>query len=216
MSHISVDLLNLYKTYFGGNYEIADAWRGENWDNTNRKRKYNQRTIFGTSIAKEGVYGVTVFFPIKIVVNENLSIDIDCATIKVTNKKTIIKTPVARRIGTVKEQYAIGDYVFTINGVLIGSSRGMYPDDLVFTLREIYESRSVVNLENVISDLFIANGSNESTERCPVVIESLEFHEKKGDARHAPFTIVCETDFAETLIFSEEIERQMQNVSSNI
>jgi len=213
MSHISVDLLDLYKTYFGGSYEITDA-RGENWDNTTRERRFNQRTTLGTSISKKGLHGTTVFFPIRIVIDNDLNINLDCATIQVTNKKTIIKTPVARRVGTVKEQYAIGDYVFTIKGVLIGSSHGMYPDDLVLTLRQIYESRSVVNLENVISDLFIANGSSESIERCPVVIESLEFHEKKGDVRHVPFTLLCETDFAETLIFSKEIERQMQNVQS--
>jgi len=211
MSHISVNLLNLHKTYFGGNFEIADAWHGDDWDNINRRRKNNQQTTLGTSIAKEHFFGRTIFFPIKLVADRNLSIEFVCATIKVTNKKTIIKTPLSRRIGTVKEQYAIGDYVFTINGVLISNSHGIYPDDLVYRLRKIYESRNVISLENVIADIFIANGNLESPERNPVVIESLEFHEKKGDVRHVPFTLVCETDFAETLIFSEEFERQMLN-----
>ena len=34
MAHISVDIQNLYKTYFGGNYVIPNDFKvGEGWDN---------------------------------------------------------------------------------------------------------------------------------------------------------------------------------------
>jgi len=203
MSHISVDMLNLYKTYFGSNYEIDTRFY-------NRNNDANDSTAFGIRVAEEipdsgheGKFGRYIFLPIELWESENLSIKFKCATIRMSNKKTIIKTPVARRVGTVKEQYSIGDYVFTINGVLINPRRA-YPDDQIDILKQLYESNSRIEIRNAFAEIFLMNYAAQSEkDRCPVVIESLEFPEKKGgDIWHIPFSMVCETDFAETLIFS--------------
>jgi len=205
MSHISVDLLNLYKTYFGGNFEIDTRFY-------NRNNDANDATKFGIRVAEElsgsgheGRYGKYIFLPVELWESDSLSIKFKCATLKMSSKKTIIKTPVARRIGTVKEQYAVGDYVFTINGVLINPRRS-YPDDQIETLKYLYESESRIEIRNAFAEIFLTNLSTQlEKDRCPVVIESLEFPEKKGgDIWHVPFSLVCETDFAETLIFSED------------
>ena len=206
MSHISVDLKELHKTYFGQKFHIDEKDSRKFFDET-------KTTSFGVSYTKLLAGGGEheylnryIFLPITIKESDDLFIEFKCATMRVTNKKTIIKTPVARRFGTVKEQYSTGDYIFTINGVLIGENR-KFPDDQIYKLKKIYESHSKIELECALSDLFVANilELDKVDERCPVVIESLDFPEIKGQSTwHVPFSMVCETDFAETLIYSKE------------
>jgi hypothetical protein len=207
MSHISVDLIKLYKAYFGGHYRIDPGYYNPNYE------EYFNQTAHGISILKEGALeGKTIFFPLRLWLNDSQYLDVDCATIRITTKKAIIKTPVARRIGTVKEQYAAGDYVFTINGLLIEKHK-TFPDVQVYMLKYLYERKERIELRHAFAEIFFINSdkSDEETfERTPVIIESLEFPERVGmDLKHVPFTLVCETDFSETLIYDEQGNKQV-------
>ena len=186
MSHIAVDLINLYQRFFGKPYTVP-----ENWELIEADR----RTINGIPISIRTSAGIEVFLPISLWVSKDLFIRVDCATIRVTSKKTIIKTALSERKGTVKRQFNTGDYVFNIKGVLIGDKR-QFPDDQIRMLKEIYESDQPVFLFNAFAEIFMPN--------CRVVVENYEFPEVEGKSlQHRPFTLTCESDFIQTLTLAD-------------
>ena len=175
---LNVDLKNLYNTYFQKPYFVEPRTEPTGFTN------------YGLPV-KEQLLGREVFLPITFKCN-GVQMTIACATIRVTGKKTIIKTVVAERKGTVKEQFSIGDYEFTIKGVLIGEGENL-PDTKMLFLKDIFESTKPVELHNAIADFFLDSSLY-------VAIESLEFPEVEGQAlRHRPFTLTCESDYVETL-----------------
>ena len=175
---IAVDLKNIYKNYFGKDFSVGE------------KQEPEHTTSLGTPI-KEQLLGREVFLPITFKCNGK-ELKIPCATIRVQGKKNIIKTVVAERKGTVKEQFSIGDYEFTIKGVLIGKGENL-PDKDMLLLRDLFESTKPVELHNAIAEMFLDKSEY-------VCIESLEFPEVEGKTlRHRPFTLTCESDYVDSL-----------------
>jgi hypothetical protein len=192
MSHISTDILNVYNTYFQKPYYVG---KSENTVATEPYKLVQQNAKMSNQIngidITEKINGVEVFLPITLRSNTDM-LKIACATIRVTNKKTIIRTAVSERMGTIKEQFQVGDYVFTIKGVLISETRG-FPTQEVQKLKALFESRTSVYLDNAYAEQFMP-GENR------IAIESLEFPEQEGKhIRFRPFVLVCETDYVDTL-----------------
>ncbi len=192
MSSVSTDILQVYNTYFQKPYHVGKS------DTTVVVAPYQlakkdtelSNRINGIDI-KEKINGVEVFLPVTLK-NDLHTLKIACATIRVTNKKTIIRTAVSERIGTIKEQFQVGDYVFTIKGVLISETRE-FPTLEVQKLKALFESRTSVYLENAYAEQFMP-GENR------IVIESMEFPELEGKhIRFRPFVLVCETDYVDSL-----------------
>lgn len=182
MAHLTTDLLELYKTYFQKPFTIEPKIEQDYYG-----------TRFDASY-KENMKGVDVFLPIHLT-NHDYEIDIACATIRVQGQKTIIRTAVSERSGTVKEMFNIGDYKFSIKGVLISQDRTkVMPDDDMYTLRQLFESTEPVELKNALADLFMDNNRN-------IVITDLEFPDVEGkELRVRPFTMECETDSVTDLV----------------
>lgn len=181
MAHITTDLLELYKTYFQGPY-VFEPKAELDYSGTRFDAPY-----------KEQFRGRDVFLPVRLT-NGDIEVSIACATLRVTGQKTVIRTPVAERIGTVKEMFNIGDYQFAIKGVLIAPAGKAAPDDDMFRLRQLFESTSPVQLTNAISDLFMDDSRN-------VCITDIEFPEVEGkELRCRPFTLTCESDSVTNLI----------------
>lgn len=175
MAHITTDLLDLYKTYFQQPYCVSmDKMTDSNTDRL--WGEYN---------------GVEVFLPVKLRAAGKEMV-IPCATVRVASKKTVVRTALPERRGTVKEEFQTGDWEFTVKGVLIASN-GVFPEDEINTMRTMYESSGQAELENAMTDIFL----DESRLVC---ITSLEFPEVEGkNNRHRPFTLVCESDYVTTL-----------------
>lgn len=182
MAHLVTDIVELYKTYFQKPLVIEP------------KVEIDTSTSRFDAAYKERMKGIDVFLPIHLSNNEH-QIDIACATIRVQGQKTIIRTPVSERNGTVKEMFNIGDYKFSIKGVLIASDRSkVMPDDKIFILRQLFESTSPIELKNALTDLFMDDNRN-------IVITDLEFPDVEGkELRIRPFTMECETDSVTNLI----------------
>jgi hypothetical protein len=181
--------VEVYNTYFQKPYRIT----GSDQSNASSSRPYvldpkiktNDNFINGIPIS-EKINGIEVFLPIKLKNDKHLLV-IPCATIRVTNKKTIIRTAVSERAGTVKEQFQVGDYVFTIKGVLISEYRG-FPTQEIQKLKELFESKTTVYLDNAYAEQFMPRENR-------IAIESLDFPEQEGkNIRMRPFVMVCETD----------------------
>lgn len=195
MSFIAINIYDVYKTYFQPRYKVGSTEVSAYDPGYKVEAKGSsapQTTALGIPISKPGYLGREVFLPVTFWVSEKLQLTVDCCTVRVTAKKTIIRTPVAERKGTVKEQFNVEDYRFTVKGVLIGADR-KFPDDQMTVLRNIFESTKPVQMRNALVELFMS-GENR------VAIESFEFPEQEGKAmHHRPFTLECESDFIDQL-----------------
>lgn len=198
------DLEKLYKTYFGNPpYYVDDFYTTEN-----RKTEevvyggitQNPRpkgtviyTNYQIPLNKVGLYGQDIWHPVTFWESKAKKIEIEACTIRVNSVKQIIRTQVSERKGSVKEQFSIGDYKFTIKGFLIGKNR-QFPEAQIELLREIYESSLPINLFGGYPELFLDESSR-------VVIDSLEFPEVEGKNYWIrPFSLTCESDFIQDLI----------------
>lgn len=123
-----------------------------------------------------------------------MRLNVECSTLSVSGSKTVTKTQLSERKGTVKEVFTIDDYSFDIKGVLVAHDK-RWPDDQIAMLRDLYETSVAVELHNALSDLFL----QESKKVC---ITSLSFYSGNGnikDALHVPFQMTCLSDFVESL-----------------
>jgi hypothetical protein len=194
MAGFAFDLKTVYNSYFAGAYNVgkaADAPAGL-LPAIPAKGEKRKQTIFGQELYRTNAQGREIFLPVKLSSPE-ARLQIDCCTIRVTGKKTIISTPVSERKGTVKEVYNIGDWQFSIKGVLIGAG-GEFPDNEIEALRSIFESFGRVELDNALADIFL-----DTSKR--VCMIDIDLDSKQGRSfGHQPFTLSCESDFIDTLI----------------
>lgn len=169
-----------YSFYFGGNYTIPKPLLPQ-----------RKETYLGTPIAQE-LLGREVLLPVTLWVDDTYNIDIACATVRVTSQRTVIRTPLVERMGTVKELYGQDDWKFTIKGVLIDRFGNM-PEEKIMLLKRIYEMRRPVELRNAYTDLFL-----EDSKR--IAILSLEFPEIEGKSiRMRSFVLQAESDYITNL-----------------
>lgn len=198
------DLHKLYKDVFGRNpYYIEpkgsnepdteDVKFSEIPQNPHPRGKIHYTQSGNVSLNKIGAYGQDIWFPVKFVNADIGEIEIENCTTAVNLSKTIIRTPVSERKGSVKECFNIDDYKFTIRGFLIGKGR-KFPDEDIDKLRRLLESTQPVELHGGYPELFLDKS-------CRVAVETLEFPETQGQAHWIrPFTLTCETDYIEDLI----------------
>lgn len=193
MAHLITNIENIYNTYFQPPYKLNDNREPlvlEEYGKLPLKNK-SDITIKGIHLTKQ-LMGVEVFLPVLFRKSDEDFLEVACCTIRVTSKKTIVRTAVSERVGTIKEQFNVGDYIFTIKGVLIGRDR-TFPDDKILQLKEIYETTERVELHNAMTELFM-----EGSRR--IAIESIEFPEVQGGSKHhRPFVMTCESDFVDSL-----------------
>lgn len=187
---INIDLINLYKSYFQAPYFVSPQFA--NWGADGG----TQTTKTGSVISYKSVTGKTYFLKSSLSSADDF-LEIECSTIRINTKKTIIKTALSERRGTVKELFAIGDYQINIKGVLIGSQH-RFPEDRVETLNRIFNSKKNVTLHNALFDI-LSPASGQ------IVLESLEFPAIEGaDTWHVPFVLTAESDYIDTLIYKGE------------
>lgn len=199
MSFNLIDLGEAYKNYFGNSPFYISQESGKKTEeepfvltqNPNPKGSvfYSRK---GISLNKTNAYGKAVWFPITFWKNNQQVIEIETCTVSVNLSKTVIKTAVSERKGTVKEIFGIDDYKFTIKGFLIDKRR-IFPEDQILILKEIFETTDPVELHGGYPELFL-------DESCRVVITSLDFPEAQGKAVYMrPFTMTLESDFIQDL-----------------
>jgi hypothetical protein len=197
------DLNKLYKTYFNDfpyfvtknenepltqdvNYSIATQ-------NPFPKGTIQKGEKHNQPFNKIGAYGQNIWGAITLKTAGGLSLEIEACTVAVNLSKTIIKTGVSERQGTVKECFHNDDYKFTIKGFLIGKNRS-FPEGDIYTLKNIFESMEAVELHGGYPEIFLY-------ENCNVVIETLDFPEVQGKAPWIrPFQMTCESDLIQDLI----------------
>ena len=209
-----INLADLYKEHFSRNpYHVNTSGQVETVQEvlySGLKRNARPKgTIhvnrFGIDYNKQGAYGQDIWFPIKLSSNinisenskapifEHISVDIDACTTSVQLIKSIVRTPVIERKGSVIEVCDIENPRFTIRGFLIDKNRQV-PEQDILNLTKMFETTSPILLHGGYVDLFLAKSDR-------VVISDLEFPEVQGRNHWIrPFTLQCEADFIEDLI----------------
>lgn len=197
------DLNALYKTYFNNSpfyiapkdsekpitQEVVYSGIPEN----NRTKGSIDYTTKQIALNKKGLYGKDIWFPVEFWKSTEKAIEIEACTINVNLSKTIIRTAVSERKGTVKEQFGIDDYKFTIKGFLIGKDR-FFPEEQINKLKDIFETSEPIELRGGYPELFLDDS-------CRVVIATLDFPEVQGKSPWVrPFSLTCESDFIQDLI----------------
>lgn len=202
------DLKEIYKTYFNKTpYYITPSGSDNSFttspvysgiEENSRPRgsiDYSSKQI---AFNKVGLYGQDIWFPIEFWKSTKKVLEIEACTVSVNLSKTIIKTVVSERKGTVKECFSIDDYKFSIKGFLIGKNR-IFPEDQINKLKELFETAEPVLLHGGYPELFL-------DESCRVAIATLDFPEVQGKTPWIrPFSLTCESDYIEDLIIKDDV-----------
>nr|WP_315032489.1 DUF6046 domain-containing protein [uncultured Chryseobacterium sp.] len=208
------DLQNLYKSYFSRtpfNLPNSGDEVTRDFRNLGPSKNKNRGEIFsntkGIAFNKTGAYGQDIWFPAEFRINGNVkeTLIIDTCTIAVNLSKTIVRTAVSERKGTVKEMFSIDDYKFTIRGFLIDKTRKV-PEGDINKLKMIFETDQPVTLHGGYPEIFL----KESTR---IAVTSLDFPEVQGQAHWIrPFSLTCESDFIADV---KDLEVPKKNANTN-
>ncbi len=205
-----IDLAKLFERTFGGKpYVIGKDGELSN-DPGNpyivgtpqRADYYGKLSTPKGSLIAEQYKGVQIWLPTTLYVASQPVSYLPYSVIKISGKKTIIKTPLPERIGTVKEQYNIDDYSISIKGFLIGDkfSAGGFPEEELNNLKQLYEAKTAVTIDNALSNIFLTNKDLDLFEQRRVVITSLDLPEVQGGRKNVrPFVLEMESDSVFTL-----------------
>lgn len=193
------NIYDLYKATFGSTpyfiknepgqlekivYQIPESDRNKySLDYTTKQIALNKKSVIGTDI----------WHPVTFWETANSNIEIEACTIGINLLKTVVRTPVSERKGTVKEIFNIDDYRFNIRGFLIGKNR-FFPEEQIAMLKQLFETSQPVFLKGGYPEIFLE-------ENAQVVITALDFPEVEGKAYWIrPFTLTCESDYIQDLI----------------
>ena len=207
-----IDIANLFQRVFGGNKPYVINKDGQLSNDPGELYKvagsFNDGSVNGKIVTTAGskvqekYKGVEIWLPTTLYVAGNPVGYFPYSVIKITGKKTIIRTPLPERMGTVKEQYNIDDYQITLKGFLIGddSKNGGFPEDLLINLKNIYEAHTSVTIDNAITNIFLNQKGLSFDEQRRVVITNLELKEVQGGRKNVrPFVMEMESDSVFTL-----------------
>lgn len=195
MSTISFDLEKLYQQVFGGKpYQIPPDIK----KNPKEEPNIIQRTQNKSYVLLEKYLNREIWLPTRLA---ELNIDdpkrsefyLPYCAVKISGKKTIVKTPLAERQGTVKELYSIDDYSINLKGFFIDNKNRLFPEDDIDVLRQVFEMKHSFAIDNALINIMLGR-------EVKVVMESFELPEVEGGRKHVrPYNIQLESDSIFTL-----------------
>lgn len=145
------------------------------------------------SLLREEYLGRSILLPVSFYDESGLLLKLPYSVVSVSSQKTLIQTPLAQRRGTVKELYAIDDYVINIKGFVISEDR-RFPEAELQQLRSLYEMNKAVMIENALTNIFLTDADLPESNR-RVAIKNLDLPEVMGGREHArPFSMQVLSD----------------------
>lgn len=198
-----INLIDLYQKTFGDKpYHVPEL----STESTINEKQYilNSTSISSEFTAKGGLIkekyrDVDIALPVRLYQGPELLMYLPYVVVKVSNKKTIIKTPMNERIGTVKEQYGIEDWSIGVRGFVI-SEDGSFPESDLERLNTLYKTQTAVRLENALTNIFLTDPALGQDEQRRVVIEDLDIQDVQGGRLNVrPFSMNLSSDTIFTL-----------------
>ncbi len=157
MSTISFDLEKLYQQVFGGKpYQIPPEIKKDPTEEPNVIR----RTPSKSYVLLEKYLNREIWLPTRLA---ELNIDnydrsefyLPYCVVKISGKKTIVKTPLAERQGTVKELYSIDDYSINLKGFFIDNKNRLFPEKDLDVLRQVFEMKHAFSIDNALINIML-------------------------------------------------------------
>lgn len=205
---VIIDIINLFQKQFGVKPYVVEGISDNIEDSNNfhlsesTSIKEKEFTSKG-SLLKEQYNGIEIMLPIRIFDGQTLLMYMPYCVIAISGGKTIIRTQVSERQGSVKEQFNTDDYKITIKGFLIGSDR-KFPEDELYKLRTLYETKKAVTIDNALTNIFLSNPQLPYDEQRRVVVTGFDIPDVSGGREHVrPFTMSLESDTVFTLELEE-------------
>lgn len=204
MATIISNLETLYQRQFG-----SKPYHVEPVAETKDSRIFNIASTdakYGTDKLTTDSQGVEIWLPVYLEdlpkeVGENGLLYLPYSVVRVSGKNNIISTPMAERIGSVKEKYNTDDYKVVIKGFFIDKAQRLWPESDLIALKKIHEIGRAFKITNALTDLFLSFTGLDGTEHKRVVIKSFDLPEVQGGRKHVrPFVMELESDTVFTLI----------------
>lgn len=115
------------------------------------------------------------------------------AVVKISSSKTIVRTPLAERKGTVKELFSADDYKIMIKGFVIDETNRVWPERELTILKKLDDLNTAIQIDSALTNIFLDQDTR-------VVITALELPEVEGGRNHIrPFSMTLESDSIFTL-----------------
>lgn len=197
------DLIDLYNKTFGSKpYHVPELSNEESPSGEpyliNSKGTSSDFTSKG-ALLKEKYRNVDVILPVRLYQGPVLLMHLPYVVVQLNNRKTIIKTPMNERSGTIKEQYGVEDWSIGVKGFIISEDNG-FPETDLEKLNTLYKTQTAVRLENALTNIFLTDPSLGQDEQRRVVIEDLNIQEVQGGRLHVrPFSMTLSSDTIFTL-----------------
>jgi hypothetical protein len=156
------------------------------------------------SLVKEQYNGVEIMLPVRFYDGPNLIAYMPFVVLSISGGKTIIRTPLAERSGTVKEQFNDDDYKIVIKGFLIGQDR-KFPEAEIDVLRVLKETKKAVTIDNALTNIFLLYSGLPPEDQKRVVVTGFDMPDVTGGREHVrPFSMTLESD----TVFTLELEKE--------
>lgn len=191
---------NQFKPYIDGTYIPEKDIKGGNGFTTNIN-SFGQPFIGNLILCPKDSAGnpFTTFDSNDLSLN-NLQLpelNISTCLITVNNQKTIVRTPILGRDGTIKTYISKGDYVIDINAILVaaddpdfeGSYNGIYPYNPVYNLIKICEADCTIK---VVSDYLSLFGITY------LAIDEYDISQEEGQYSQQKIKLRCYSDDVDT------------------
>lgn len=132
------------------------------------------------------------FMPVSLE-HKGKTLEIPLAIISITGEKSIVKTPMPGRRGSVKELISVDDAKISITGLFM-SADGSYPEMAVSEMNDLIQVNESIKLVSALSDLLLAPEDR-------VVIQSWDFPPTPGveDAQAIKLELVSDSPFVLTV-----------------
>lgn len=198
-----INVLELFEKTFGKKPYVVPGASVTSADSSEigynvKVTKQEQEFTAKGSLLKERFRGVDVLLPIRFYDGPKLVKYLPYCVIGLGGSKIIVKTPMTERVGSVREQYNIDDYTFSIKGFLINEDR-TFPEDELTEIKELFELMKAVTIENALTNIFLTNPKLKPDEQRRVVITKMDLLEVQGGRHVRPFTMQVEGDTVFTL-----------------
>jgi len=171
MAEFSFSILEAFEKQFG--YKPPDF-------------NFTNFAVLGSPNTATDIFGREYYMPVKLG-----GLSFPYCTTRISCKKTIVKTGLVNRPGSVKELISFEDYEIELRGLIVAQYDTL-PTSQIKQVRDFFKQQTSLSISSALIDIFLAqpetNGSNH------VIIESYEFPEVRGVMNVRPFTMRLVSD----------------------
>jgi Domain of unknown function (DUF6046) len=194
MSLIITDLQELFRQTFGGSPYVIKG------DSAELSQGIGSAL---TAINPNDPYGQEIWLPVKFTgldasIFGSKDILLPYSVISISSSKTIVKTSLSERKGTVKEYFSAEDYQIQIKGFVIDESKRTWPEKELILLKKLDDLKTAVQLDNALTNIFLDINTR-------VVITNLQLPEVQGRNHIRPFSFSLESDSIFTLDVDSDV-----------